>query len=69
MLVPRWRRAALLGAAASVLIPLGLGPGVTTSGHLIALLVGVAGWPWLRRRQLYGTLRDNLWWGVAGGSQ
>lgn len=67
MLVPSWRRFVLAGTLASVLVPLGLDPGVTSTGHLFSLLVGVAGWPWLRRRQLYGTLRGDLWWG--GGSR
>lgn len=59
----RLRVVAGVAAAASVLVPLALDPDVTTTGHLLSLAVGVAWWPWLRRRGLLGRM------GPAGHGQ
>lgn len=50
------RRRRALGAlvAAAVVIPVAIDHDVTTIGHLMSVAVGVAWWPWLRRRGLLG---------------
>ena len=49
-------RRLLVGAVAvlAVALPFVLQPDVTSTGHLVSLGVGVAWWPWLRRRRLWG---------------
>ena len=55
---PRWVLFAV--AAASVVVPLVMHVDVTTTGHLLSLLCGLAWWPWLRRRRLLGVIRVGL---------
>lgn len=52
------RRRLALGAvvAAAVLVPVAIEADVTTIGHVISVAVGMAWWPWLRRR---GLLADD----------
>jgi hypothetical protein len=51
----------LLAAATVVIgVPLLRGPGMTTAGHAIALLCGVAWWPWLARGESGGAGRPRL---------
>ena len=60
MMRPRPRWLLLAAAAASVLVPLARDVDVTTAGHLLSLLCGLAWWPWLRRRRLFGVIRVGL---------
>lgn len=50
------RRFTVFVIAGTVLVPLMLGPGLTTVGHVLSLAIGIAWWPILRRRGWFGTV-------------
>lgn len=49
LLPRRLRNLAVIALVAYVGIPLLLEPGMTTSGHVLSVVIGVAWWPYLRR--------------------
>lgn len=57
LLTPRLRALGLAGAAAYALVPFLARPDLTSTGHVLSLLVGLAWWPWLSGRGVAGSLR------------